>query len=199
MKRFLVDAGEGRRQCTTEGHEATPGPGTLDINQEDCLMIRVEGGMTNTLHRVAVILLALALAMVGSSRAMMLEQRHAVDSVEICAESGIETIFLDAEGKRTDAPMDCIHCPACLDNSAPVLMAALPTQAQRAARLARSGRPVQQAAIPNRKLRPETRGPPPANPEMHETAPRVAQQYAALRSLSGLCHRDGQSKSKARS
>ena len=154
--------------------------------------------MSNALHMVAVILLALALALAGGSRAMLLAHGQGVESVEICADAGIEVIFLDADGNRTDAPMDCNHCPDCLDNSAPVLLTASPAQPQRAARRVQQGCRARQSSHPTRKLRPEARGPPPANPETHETAPAVALPYVALRSSSGQCHRDGQSKSEAR-
>ncbi len=53
--------------------------------------------MSNALHMVAVILLALALALAGGSRAMLLAHGQGVESVEICADAGIEVIFLDAD------------------------------------------------------------------------------------------------------
>ncbi|MFZ1469023.1 MAG: DUF2946 family protein [Paracoccaceae bacterium] len=154
--------------------------------------------MSNALHMVAVILLALALALAGGSRAMLLAHGNSVESVEICADAGIEVVFLDADGNRTKSPMDCSHCPDCLDNSAPVLLTLMAAKPFRAARRAQRQTRARNAAHPTRKLRPEARGPPPTTPEMHETAPAVALPYAALRSSSGQCHRDGQPKSEAR-
>ncbi|MBK8440730.1 MAG: DUF2946 family protein [Rhodobacter sp.] len=154
--------------------------------------------MSKALQMVVVCLLALAFALAGGSRSMLLAHSQGADSLVICSDEGVETIYLDADGKRSDSPMNCSHCPDCLDNSVPALPTATGANPQRAARRSHRQAGAQTAQRSSRHLRPEARGPPPANPGRHDTAPTVALPCAAPRQSPGKCHRNGQPLSEAR-
>jgi hypothetical protein len=147
-------------------------------------------------HIIGTLLLALALAFAGGAGAMPLAQ--GVSAVVICAETGAETIYLDATGAPAKPMMDCATCPDCLETSAlgvalPQIGLGLGTQTAIRHRL-----PAAESLPRARHQRPETRGPPPVSPWTSDLAPVAAPLGAATREGRGTCHRHGQVQTEAR-
>lgn len=118
--------------------------------------------MVTCVRLLLLAVLALALGLAGGARAAMLVHDQGMLAVELCADTGTRTVYVDAEGTPIDAPRPCQLCPDCLGSQAAGVPPAIPAAhwtARRARRLARL-RP--QPSRPAPRMRPEPRGPPSA-------------------------------------
>lgn len=123
------------------------------------------------LERVLIlIVVSLALAIAGGARAMALTHSMGAESLVICSEGGEEIIYLNAEGQPADPMVDCAKCPECLNGASAALPVAAAAQFEPPTRSADRFPPAAQDLVLSRHLRPQSRGPPFATPDMHGTA-----------------------------
>lgn len=130
---------------------------------------------------------------------MALTHPMGVEAVVLCAESGEEVIYLDANGQPVDPMVDCSKCPDCMSNT----LLALPVSAlahEMPPALAASHLPAVVPALTlSRHLRPQSRGPPPANPEMDDPAPLAVMSSLGVKLFARPCDRTERAFSEARS
>ncbi|WP_432616741.1 DUF2946 family protein [Albidovulum sp.] len=116
-----------------------------------------------SIHRLCIaILVALSLMVSGVASAMPLSKAPGGTAFVICAETGSSTIYLDRSGNPVAPMKNCGTCPHCLLPTALLT----PPSAEVPARCAiweSAQIRAAEATLPARpRLRPETRGPPPA-------------------------------------
>ena len=114
-----------------------------------------------------------------------------MQAIVICSDHGAETIYLDRDGVPTRPMQSCLTCPDCLGAAA--LDIALPqgVQARHEAPVFRLALPSDPAVPARPRLRPETRGPPPATHGTHDMALAAARDAAEIRWSDGMCQPGG--------
>ena len=158
-------------------------------------------GMFRSFGLLLAFLFSLAAALAGAPRVHSMGADANLSAMVICSEDGAQTIYLDSDGVPASPKSDCAKCPVCIALSIHALAApgqSLPVRTARRFRMTRSSDAVIRT---RRRLRPQSRGPPPtapsrANPARanaaHVDATIAASDSTKVKSVaSGMCHRFG--------
>lgn len=122
---------------------------------------------------LVLVLFAMALAFSGGARAMALTHSVGIEGQVICADGGETVIYLDTEGQPVDPMVHCSKCPECMNNLLHVVPTCMGAHDRPTFSAARLLPPAAPALAPSHHLRPQSRGPPVATPEKHDTAGSV--------------------------
>lgn len=183
-----------RRQCDRTIH-------IQDVELKQIKDIALDPCDWNGMFRSICLLLVLLFSIAGTPRVHSMGADANLSAMVICSENGARTIYLDADGVPASPKSDCAKCPLCIALSIHALAApgqSLPVRTARRFRMTRSSDAVIRT---RRRLRPQSRGPPPTAPSSANPARAnaalidatiAAPDSTKVKSVaSRMCHRFG--------
>ncbi|WP_347313392.1 DUF2946 family protein [Defluviimonas sp. SAOS-178_SWC] len=117
-------------------------------------------GMIRHVGIFIAVLFALAVSLAGGPRLHAMEADSTLTATVLCSESGVQMIYIGADGIPARPGTDCTKCPQCLALAGPALTAPEHTLPVRSARRRGVVRARDAIIRTSRRLRPQSRGPP---------------------------------------